>query len=80
MHRRPLAVSLALMAVTIVAGVTVRFIHLGLPAGVVKYGGSGLWAAMIYWLCSTVMPGVTCLPSGVVTTSIETAIPGTSAD
>jgi hypothetical protein len=55
-HRRPLAVSLAAIAITIAAGVTVRFVHLGLPAPVVKYGGSGLWAVMIYWLCSTLMP------------------------
>lgn len=53
---RPLAISLLLMAITVVAGLAVRFTHLGLPFSLVKYGGSALWAVMIYWVCSTFLP------------------------
>ncbi len=55
-HGRPLALSILLIAATIVAGLAVRFAHLGLPAPIVKYGGSALWAVMIYWLTSTLLP------------------------
>lgn len=36
-----------------IAGLAIRFGHLGLPALVVKYGGSALWAVMIYWIVSS---------------------------
>ena len=51
---RPLAVSAGLIAITIAAGLTVRFVHLGLPFLVVKFGGSALWAVAIYFLSSTI--------------------------
>ena len=44
------------MVATVVAGLVVRFAHLGLPPFVVKYGGSTLWALMIYWVASTIFP------------------------
>ena len=47
MSRR--AVYFVLAAATLVTGLTVRFAPLGLPRVMVKYGGSTLWAAMIYW-------------------------------
>ncbi len=53
---RSYRISLALFAVTVVAGLAVRMAPLGLPAVVVKYGGSMLWAAMVYWVVSTVLP------------------------
>jgi hypothetical protein len=46
-----LAVSLAI----IVAGLTLRFVPLGLPMGIVKYGGSALWAAMVYGLVAALL-------------------------
>lgn len=45
----PLLLSLALMLATIAAGLAVRLAPLGLPLFVVKYGGSMLWALMVYW-------------------------------
>jgi hypothetical protein len=33
-----------------------RFAPLGLPQFVVKYGGSMLWALMIYWIVSALLP------------------------
>ena len=72
---RPLAISLVLMATTVVAGLAVRFAHLGLAFSVVKYGGSGLWAVMIYWLCSTLRPSWpstwNVAISGVLGTAVE---------
>lgn len=69
------ATSLALMAITIGAGLAVRFVHLGLPAFVVKYGGSALWAVMIYWVCSTAFPSWrplgSTLASGFLATAVE---------
>ena len=53
---RPISVSLTLVVVTILAGLAVRFAHLGLPPLIVKYGASALWALMIYWIVSTVLP------------------------
>ena len=53
---RPLVHSLGLMFATVVAGLAIRFAPLGLPHFVVKYGGSMLWALMIYWIVSALLP------------------------
>jgi hypothetical protein len=53
---RPLALSALLIVATIAAGLTVRLTPLGLPNALVKYGGSLLWALMIYWIVSAVRP------------------------
>jgi hypothetical protein len=47
---------LALVLLTIVAGVVLRRLPMGLPFFLVKYGGSVLWAAMIYWLVAALRP------------------------
>ena len=52
---RSLAFSSALMGGTVLAGLAVRFAPLGLSQSVVKYGGSMLWALMIYWVVSTLL-------------------------
>ncbi len=58
-----------------VAGLAVRLLPLGLPDFVVKYGGSMLWAAMIYWIVSTLFPAWRWLnavfASGVLATAVE---------
>lgn len=58
-----------------IAGLVIRFAPLGLPASIVKYGGSALWAMMIYWMSSSVLPSWRAeyigLLSGVVATSVE---------
>jgi hypothetical protein len=56
MCARRLTLSFFLMLATIVAGLVIRFAHLGLPSYVVKYGGSMLLALMIYWIALTVLP------------------------
>jgi hypothetical protein len=52
--RRSIALSIALILLTIAAGAAVRFARLGMPFTVVKYGGSALWAMAIYWMASTI--------------------------
>jgi len=47
---------LFLAAVTIGAGLVLRRVHLGLPVSVVKYGGSALWATMVYWIVAALRP------------------------
>src|ERR1035438_4729249 len=67
--------SLALFAVTVIAGLTARLVPLGLPAFVVKYAGSTLWALMIYWIVSTLLPmwrlPSVALISGFIATAVE---------
>lgn len=46
----------ALLILTIVAGLVLRRVPLGLPFVLVKYGGSMLWAAMVYWIFSAIRP------------------------
>jgi hypothetical protein len=53
---RPIALSIVLIIATPIAGLTIRFIPLGVPALIVKYGGSMLWALMIYWIVSVLLP------------------------
>jgi hypothetical protein len=75
MKARPVLLSLRLMLLTIAAGLAVRFARVGLPARVVKYGGSALWALMIYWVVSTLAPRLrvdaAVLLSGLIATAVE---------
>jgi Protein of unknown function (DUF2809) len=49
---------LGLALAVIALGLALRFFGrgLGLPASLVKYGGSVLWAAMVYFLVATLRP------------------------
>jgi hypothetical protein len=71
---RPMVISMILMLTTITAGLAIRFTHLGLPRSVVKYGGSMLWAAMIYWLVSTVLASWRLTSATAVAGGIATAV------
>lgn len=63
------------MALTLALGILLRFAPLGLPAPVVKYGGSTMWALMIYWVLALVAggwgPGRLLVAAGVVATAVE---------
>lgn len=52
---RRICIYAGLMLVTVAAGLTVRFAPLGLPWPVMKYGGSTLWAVMIYWVLAALL-------------------------
>jgi hypothetical protein len=45
---RPLALSFVVIFATTIAGLAIRFTRFGMPPVIVKYGGSMLWALMIY--------------------------------
>ena len=47
---------LALAAATIALGLGLRLVPAGLPFWVVKYGGSLLWAVMVYLLLAALLP------------------------
>ncbi|MGC1563756.1 MAG: DUF2809 domain-containing protein [Bradyrhizobium sp.] len=57
--RLPVAVRICLCASIIVCGLALRRygFELGLPAIVVKYGGSMLWGAMVFFLVAIAAPG-----------------------
>jgi hypothetical protein len=74
MKPRPIGLSLMLMLLTVALGAAVRFARIGLPAVVVKYGGSIFWALMIYWVVSTVAPRLRwggAAVAGLLATAVE---------
>ena len=60
---------------TFAIGLAVRFAPLGLPSFVVKYGGSTMWALLVYWVLVFLWPrgrvGWVALAAGVVATLVE---------
>lgn len=60
---------------TAAAGWALRFAHFGQPYFVRKYGGSAMWALMIYWVVSALMRSrrvwQTALVAGAVATAVE---------
>lgn len=71
---RPVTLSIVLMVVTMIAGLTIRFVRLGLPLIIVKYGGSMLWALMIYWIVSALLPSLRLLVSALISAALATAV------
>jgi hypothetical protein len=58
----------------IAAGLTLRRVPLGLPIGVVKYGGSILWAMMLYALLATLRPTAAPHQLGLGTLALATSV------
>ncbi|MCJ2082885.1 DUF2809 domain-containing protein [Methylobacterium sp. J-090] len=55
----PLGERLSLLAATlavVATGTALRLVPVGFPPGIVKYGGSILWGAMVYGLVATLLP------------------------
>lgn len=75
MRVRRIVVYAGLMLVTVAAGLAIRFAPLGLPWLVMKYGGSTLWAVMIYWVLAALLlarkPAPLALLAGALATLIE---------
>jgi hypothetical protein len=71
---RPFLLSLALTVGTTAAGLTVRFAPFGLPPFVIKYGGSMLWALLIYWIVSTIFPTARLPIVAIVAASLAAAV------
>ena len=74
MRARPLMVTALLLVGTVTAGLAIRFSHLGLPAFIVKYGGSMLWALMFYWIFSALWPAGRIVPAALFTSALTAAI------
>jgi hypothetical protein len=74
MPPRSLIATGLLLGATIVAGLAVRFAHLGLPGFVMKYGGSMLWALMFYWVISALWPTGRMIPAALFTAALTAAI------
>ncbi|MGY8680706.1 DUF2809 domain-containing protein [Bradyrhizobium sp. UFLA05-153] len=75
----PLQVSLvraALALVVIACGLTLRWygFPLGLPAFAVKYGGSLLWATMVFLLVGAVLPHLTRTKIAAIATAIAVLV------
>ena len=66
---------LAIMLLLIPLGIVCRFVPIGLPPLIVKYGGSFLWAATVYWFIAFFLarkrPLVIGLTALVACTAIE---------
>ena len=75
MRPRSLKLSLVLVLATVCAGLAIRFAPLGLPSIVAKYGGSVLWALMLYWIVSTFLSewrlSSVALLTGLIATAVE---------
>jgi hypothetical protein len=71
---RPIAQSFVWMVAPMVAGLTIRFVPLGLPVPIVKYGGSMLWALMIYWIVSAFLPSLRLLAVALISAALATAV------
>jgi hypothetical protein len=65
---------IAIVVLLIPAGLACRFAPLGLPQVFVKYGGSFLWAAAVYWLIATLLPRVQPLHLGVIAAVVATCV------
>ena len=74
MPPRPIVLSLALILITIAAGLAIRFAPIGLPSIVTKYGGSILWALTIYWIVSTLLPSTHLIQVALLTGALTAAI------
>jgi hypothetical protein len=72
LHRR--LVCAAIIVVLIPCGLVCRFVPIGLPQVVVKYGGSFLWAAMVYWLVAALLPRLRPVALGVLAASVATVV------
>ncbi len=60
---------------TLLLGLAVRFLPVGIPFVIVREGGSALWAAMVYWLLSALLPTrgrwIVAVVAGVMATLVE---------
>ena len=68
------AAHLTIAVVTLVVGLVWRFVPMGLPPLLYKYGGSVLWAAMIYWLLALIAPGAKPVVLALVAAGIATVV------
>ena len=74
MQERPFALSALLIVATIAAGLAIRLAPLEMPNALVKYGGSLLWAMMIYWMVSAARPHWRLARSALVSSAVALCV------
>lgn len=65
---------MGIIVLLIPVGLVCRFVPIGLPQGIVKYGGSFLWAAMVYWVLVALLPRVSPLRLGLLAAIIAAGV------
>jgi len=65
---------LAIMLLLIPLGLLCRFVPIGLPPLIVKYGGSFLWAATVYWFIAFLLARQKPLALGLISLIATAAI------
>jgi Protein of unknown function (DUF2809) len=65
---------LAMMLLLVPLGLVCRFVPIGLPPLIVKYGGSFLWAATVYWFIAFFLARQKPLTIGLIALIVSTAI------
>jgi hypothetical protein len=61
------------MALLMPLGLICRFVPIGLPQVIIKYGGSFLWAAMVYLLVALLLPQLRPVATGTLAATIAIA-------
>jgi hypothetical protein len=64
----------ALLILTILLGLVLRRVPVGLPYVIVKYGGSMLWAMMIYWIVAVLAPAWSATTAGIFSVVVASLI------
>jgi hypothetical protein len=74
--RRKSLIRAALALVVIACGLGLRWygFPLGLPAFVVKYGGSLLWATMVFLLVGVLLPQLSCMQLATIAVAIAVVV------
>ena len=74
--RRRVGIALAAALVVIALGLALRITGrgLGVPAFIVKYGGSTLWAVMVYFLLAALLPRVSSRRLGLLALAIAVIV------
>ncbi|UFZ07468.1 DUF2809 domain-containing protein [Bradyrhizobium ontarionense] len=68
------ALGTALVVIALGLALRVYGRGLGIPAFVVKYGGSVLWATMVYFLLATLLPPLSWRPLGLIALAVAVIV------
>ena len=73
-HARSRGVLLALLGVTVAAGLASRAVPEWQPALVARYAGDTLWAAMVFWLLALLRPAAGTAGLGLAALAVATLV------
>ena len=72
MHRRLFSATIAVLLIPV--GIAWRMAPLHLPPFFYKYGGSVLWAAMVYWIVAALLPRLRPVTLGALAGSLTAVV------